>query len=176
MQRASLIAGALIALMSPGLSAGTALPPLIPADSQRIVREVHKEGAQAVLVNVWATWCVPCREELPDLVRLERDYAKSGFRLVLVSGDFPDEAESARKFLGELGFESGSFLKDEGDIAFIDGLSPRWSGALPASFLYDGNGKLVDFWEGKASYDEIRGKLLPLLETAKPSPTDEENR
>lgn len=141
-------------------------PALAPADAGRVLDEVRRPGARAVLVNVWATWCTPCREEMPDLVRLHREWADRGFRLVLVSGDFEDDAEAARAFLGSVGVDFPTLLKAEADMPFIDGLDERWSGAMPATFLYDGTGKLVDFWEGKADLATLRSKVARVLDGA----------
>ena len=51
------------------------------------------------------------------------------------------------------------------DEDFVSGLESQWSGAIPATFLYDGKGKLVRFWEGKASYPVIKKRVLEALET-----------
>src|SRR6187402_2506401 len=55
------------------------------AELPAILAAIKAPGAQAVLVNVWATWCEPCREEMPDLVRFYRDHRAQGLRLVLIS-------------------------------------------------------------------------------------------
>lgn len=149
-----------------GLFLATAVamaPALAPADSAKVAEEVRRPGAKAVLVNVWATWCAPCREEMPDLVRLHREWSGRGFRLILVSGDFEEDAESAREFLGSVGVDFPTLLKAEADMAFIDGLDSRWSGALPATFLYDGSGNLTEFWEGKADGATLRSRVARVL-------------
>lgn len=145
---------------------------LIPADSARVLEEVRRPGAEAVLVNVWATWCTPCREEMPALVRIQREWRDRGFRLVLVSGDFEEDEDAAREFLGSLGVDFPTFLKNEADMAFIDALDARWSGALPATFLYDGRGNLKEFWEGKADEATLRSKIARVLD-ATPAPEEE---
>lgn len=145
---------------------------LVPADSARVLEEVRRPGAEAVLVNVWATWCTPCREEMPDLVRIHREWKDRGFRLVLVSGDFEEDEEAARKFLAALGVDFPTFLKNEPDMAFIDALDARWSGALPATFLYDGKGNLKEFWEGKADAATLRSRVARVLD-ATPAPEGE---
>ena len=48
-------------------------------------------------------------------------------------------------------------------MAFIDALEPRWSGALPASFVYDREGKLVESWQGRVSYDTFEKRILNVL-------------
>ena len=121
-------------------------------------------GAGAVVVNVWATWCLPCRKEFPDLLRAAGDYRASGVRLVLVSADFDDNTQAAREFLARHGVDFPSYLKTGTDMEFIDSLSPRWSGALPATFVFDRAGTLRDFWEGEASYDTFAARIRAVVE------------
>ena len=70
----------------------------------------------------------------------------------------------AQRFLAEQGVSARTYLKTGDDMQFIDTLDPSWSGALPGSFLYDSSGRLVRFWEGKASADTLRARILPVLE------------
>ena len=114
------------------------VPELRPAAVEEIEQAVREPGARAVLLNVWATWCGPCREEFPELVHLGRAYRPRGLRLVLVSADFADQAGAARDFLRRQGVDFTTFLKTGDDMKFIDRLEPRWTGALPATFVYDG--------------------------------------
>jgi thiol-disulfide isomerase/thioredoxin len=124
---------------------------------------VRAPGAKAVVLNVWATWCDPCREEFPDLVRLGHEYAWRGVRMVLVSSDFDSEKPAVTKFLAAQGVDFATYIKSGSDMTFINGLNPRWTGALPATFVYDGQGRLRDFWEGKASYAKMEEHLRRVL-------------
>jgi thiol-disulfide isomerase/thioredoxin len=135
-----------------------------PAGAEAILAEVKKPGANATLVNVWATWCSPCREEFPDLLHVARELAPQGLRLVLVSVDFPGTEADTTKFLTSQGVDFPTFVRTGKDEAFVDGLEPQWSGAIPATFLYDARGKLVKFWEGKASYPVIKKRALNALD------------
>lgn len=117
-----------------------------------------------VVLNVWATWCIPCREEFPDLLRLRQAHASQGLSLVLVCADFDDRIVQAREFLAERGVDFPSYLKTGDDMEFIDSLNPEWTGALPATFVYDSAGRLATFWEGKASFAEMERRILPLLQ------------
>lgn len=157
----------------PGASPGTATAPLdtaaielVPIDPSGLARAIAAPGARATLVNVWASWCQPCREEFPDLVRLEREWQGRSFRLLFVSADFAEDVPNAKSFLAEQGVAARTYLKTGDDAQFIDTLDPRWSGALPGSFLYDSSGRLVRFWEGKASDDSLRARILPVLDAA----------
>jgi thiol-disulfide isomerase/thioredoxin len=134
-----------------------------PADAAAVLAEVKRPGAGAVIVNVWATWCLPCREEFPDLLRVVRDLSSQRVRLVLVSADAPEMIQEATWFLSEQGVDFQTMIQGAKDEAFINGIHPRWSGALPATFVYDGRGRLVRFWEGKASYADIKARAQEAL-------------
>jgi thiol-disulfide isomerase/thioredoxin len=149
-------------LLAPSAGAGAA-PPLMPAAAPEVLRAVRAPGARVVLVNVWATWCIPCREEMPDLLRLRRTYAERGLRLVLVSGDFAGDTEQATAFLGEQGVDFPTYLKQGSDMEFIDALDPRWSGALPATFIYDDAGRLRHRIYGKGSYEQFEEKVRDVM-------------
>lgn len=127
-----------------------------PASVDDLMAVVRAPGARVVLLNVWATWCLPCREEFPDILRIGRRYRERGLRLVLVSGDFDTELLAVHRFLAshEVGFLT--YIKQGDDMHFIDGIDPRWSGALPATVLYDGGGRRIKFHEGKVSYDTLQ--------------------
>jgi len=135
-------------------------------DAPALVAAVRAGGAKVTLVNVWASWCQPCREEFPDLVRLSRELEGRGFRLVFVSADFAEDLPAAKTFLAEQGVGGPAYLKTGDDMQFIDTLDPRWSGALPGSILYDSEGRRVRSWEGKASYESLRARVLPVLDAA----------
>lgn len=158
---------ALLALTGPGAvlagPAGEALPPLTPADAERVMAEVRADGAEVVLVNVWATWCAPCLEELPDLLRLREDYADRGLRLLLVSADFASASRQVRERLAGLGVTFETFLRSGDDMAFIEAFSEEWSGALPASFVYDRTGRLRHVELGQASYAEFEELVTDVL-------------
>jgi thiol-disulfide isomerase/thioredoxin len=143
-------------------------PPITEVTPAELMSEVRRPGAKATLVNVWASWCAPCRAEFPELLKLERDYRPRGLRTVLVSVDF--EGADARSFLASQNVEFQSYLKTGDDTEFINGLSPKWSGALPATFMYDSAGALISFWEGRADYQKFEQATLEALHSTGPTP------
>jgi len=148
------------------LLAADAGPPPVRVDVAElpaIMAAIKAPGAQAVLVNVWATWCEPCREEMPDLVRFYRDNRAQGLRLVLISADDDDQRAEVARVLGALGFDGPAFIKRGNDIAFIDALDPKWKGALPATFLFDGRGAKKKSWLGSVTYDDLRRRVSGVL-------------
>ena len=145
--------------------------PLEPVTAQELHQRVAAPGARATLVNVWATWCGPCREEFPALVSLADRERSRGLRVLFVSADFEDEAAAARSFLAEHRAPGPWLLKKGRDQEFIDGLDPRWSGALPVTIVYDPGGKPVAFWEGGADSARFAAAVEPLLATTTTTPT-----
>lgn len=156
------IAAMLAALL---LTAAPERVQLEPATAAQVLAAVRAAGAEVVVVNVWATWCIPCREEFPALLRLRREYRERGVALLLVSGDLPADTAATRAFLAEQGVDFPTFLKAEKDQAFIDAFDRDWSGALPATFLYDRAGRRLASLLTPLTYEtlerEVRAHLPP---------------
>jgi thiol-disulfide isomerase/thioredoxin len=129
-----------------------------------VLEAVRRPGAAAVVVNLWATWCLPCREEFPDLVRIGKDYRDRGVRVLFVSTDFVADRDRAVAFLASQGVTGPSFIKDDGsDAAFIDALDRRWTGIIPATLLFDADGRARWLHEGKTDYAMLRAALEGVL-------------
>jgi len=139
------------------------LPVVTSATATDVLNAVRKSGSKVVLVNLWAAWCGPCREEFPDLVRLQKNYADRGLKVVFVSWD--DTAKEAANFLAKEGVTSPSFIKvnAQSDQDFLNALEPKLTGALPTTLIYDGAGKLHSFWEGAATYAEFEKKINAVI-------------
>jgi len=130
-------------------------PPPTKTTAQELVALAGDGKASVTVVNVWATWCVPCRQEMPDLVRLGREMAGDGVRLVLVSTDFDESPEHIAEVLTGYGVDFPTYLKEQRDVDFIDGLDPDWQGAIPATFVYDRSGRLQQFLLGRQDHDAL---------------------
>jgi len=138
--------------------------PLEPVTASDVHQRVLAPGARATLVNVWATWCEPCRAEFPALVSLADRERPRGLRVLFVSADFDDQAATTKRFLAQHHAPGPWLVKTGRDQEFIDGLDPRWSGALPVTIVYDPAGKPVQFWEGGADSARFAAAVAPLLE------------
>jgi peroxiredoxin len=96
------------------------------------------------LVNVWATWCAPCVEELDELVTMHRMYRKRPFELITVSADALGSHEAARKVLQQKHCSATNFIVDtESRDALFDAVDPEWQGAVPYTALVSPEGKVV---------------------------------
>lgn len=141
-----------------------ALPRLTPLDENVYRRMLASHKGQVLLVDFWATWCAPCLEELPRLVKLEAKYRARGLRLVPVSCDEPEDEAKALEFLNKAGVAFPGYLKRVADDEkFIVSVDPKWSGALPALFLYDRSGRLVRSFVGEADLAEVERAIQKLL-------------
>ena len=146
----AVLAGAVLLLACPSRDE---LRPLEPGDLAPAFRAARITGdtlelaslkGQAVLLNLWATWCIPCREEMPALQTLYTEAAARGLRVVGVSIDAPGSDAAIRDFLTSLGV-TFTILKDPG------GRIERTFRTIgvPETFLLDRTGRLVHHWIGQ---------------------------
>lgn len=149
-------------------ASATAGPEVLPATAMEVRGLAAAPGARATLVNVWATWCAPCREEFPALLRVAAENRERGLRLVLVSADFDDSLPAVRSFLSQHGVRDTTWLMSGDQQTFINTMATEWSGALPATFVYDARGQRVDFWQGLADEQRFRDAVNRALATSGP--------
>jgi len=134
----------------------TVIKPVLPLQPEAIPALLTSfVGEKAVLVNVWATWCVPCVEEFPYLVRLREEF-KDQVEVVFISADFPDQLTRVETFLQEQNVDWQTYINDGKDEPFILAIHPDWTGAMPATVVYDKNGRLITFFERPADYDTFK--------------------
>ncbi len=126
-------------------------------DKASLEKLINQRNDRILLINVWATWCIPCREEFPDLVSLFDEYENRDVDIVGISVDYPDEIDSKiLPFLQSQQVNFPVYLQNfEKQEDFINFLNTDWSGALPASFVYDTAGEQKLFLLGKQSYEEL---------------------
>ncbi len=138
-----------------------ALPTLDEAAFQRLV-EAHK--GKVILYDFWATWCEPCRVELPQLARLEAKLRSQGFELITISADEPEQAADAEKVLKQFAVHGPVYRKQaKDDDRFINSIDAKWSGALPALFLYDKAGQKVRSFIGETDMGTVEAAIRKLL-------------
>ncbi len=127
-----------------------------------------KEG-KVVLVNFWATWCVPCREEFPDLIRLEKELGPRGLVILGISTDFSSQAAAVEAFLAATKPRFPNYRRKAGsdEQTFIDAVDRSWGGELPFSVLYGRSGEKAKVLSGKHTYEEYRREILEVLKSSK---------
>ena len=153
-----------LAIFAAGLMAQTSLK-LTRLDQAVYPKVIAAHYGKVVLANFWATWCVPCRKEMPQLVQLSRKLAARGFDLVIISADDQEQDAAALKVLKENRVEGPAYLLKTADKdAFYPTVDAKWvSGELPALFLYDRNGKRVRSLFGDTSISDLEAAVIKLL-------------
>lgn len=137
---------------------------LKPLDDAGYRKMVASSKGKVVLVNFWATYCVPCRKEMPALVAMQARLGAKGFQLVTVSADEIEQEKDAAAFLDKTKVPAPVYIKRvKDDDKFINSLDPKWSGALPASFLYDKAGRKVKSYFGEVDLKQLEADVLKLL-------------
>ena len=117
---------------------------LVPIDAEGVAALVKNNSNKLRLINVWATWCVPCVQEFPELVTINHMYRDRGFELVTISMDDSTARTRALQFLQDKQSSSPNFLfTGDNKYRIMDALDPKWQGALPYSMLVEPGGKVV---------------------------------
>ena len=137
---------------------------LTPVDEAGFQKLVDSHKGKVVLYQFWATWCAPCRAEMPQLIRLEAKLRSEGFELVTISADEPEQDAAAEKVLKQLPVRAPLYRKQaQNDDNFINSIDRKWSGALPALFLYDKNGRKVQSFIGETEITVVEAAIRKLL-------------
>jgi thiol-disulfide isomerase/thioredoxin len=135
------------------------------------IREIDLDGlkklllrdpkdSRPLLVNFWATWCDGCREEFPDLVKIDNDYRAKGLNFLSVTLDEVTDKTKAVDFLKQMKATMPVVLLNVNDPEpAIHAVDEKWGGELPATFLYDRDGKIAYKHFGKIKPDELRAAI-----------------
>ncbi len=116
-------------------------------------------AGKTVLLNLWATWCAPCRAEMPALDNLQRELGSDGFEVVAVNVEKGSD-EKPRGFLEEIGVTGLAFYRDETLGLFNDLRSRSLALGLPVTLLIDPEGCLLANMNGPAEWDSPDAKRL----------------
>jgi len=134
-------------------------------DSAKFKQLISENRGKVLVINVWATWCVPCVEEMPDLVKLTDSYESENVQFLGISIDYPKEIQSKiLPFIKKNEINFSIYVNDfKNDEALINFLNKEWSGAIPATFIYDKEGIQKEFILGKHSFDDFKNAIEQVL-------------
>ena len=154
-----IVLAAIVVVFSPTRALGqdTKAPQLELRDLDgRVVRLGDYHG-KVVLINFWATWCPPCRAEMPDLVRLQREHRKQGLQIIGITYP-PEKKARVRRFARCIKVNYPIILGTRQ-------IKARFSSdeTLPLTIVIDRDGKITDIISGILLREEFDEKIKPLL-------------
>ncbi len=144
---------------------------LLPADPPQSLKSLAFNGADGkpttladhagkiVLLNLWATWCAPCRAEMPALDALQKEMGSDAFQVVAVNVDTGDDVKP-RKFLQDTGVQTLGYYRDPTMALFNDVKARGLALGLPVTMLVDGDGCLIAHMNGPAEWSSQDAKRL----------------
>jgi thiol-disulfide isomerase/thioredoxin len=161
---ALLLLGSATALAAPQASqTAPARDPQI-IDAQAFQKLLEQNRGKAVLVNFWATWCEPCRDEYPMLNELAKQYGPQGLKVVGVSMDDDGDLILMRRFLARYKPVFTNYRKKAGaEEAFRQAVFPGWTGSLPATYFYGKDGKQIGHFFGEQKREVYENVIRTML-------------
>ncbi len=128
---------------------------------QKLVEQYH---GKPLLVNFWATWCEPCRDEYPMLNELAKQYAPQGLKVVGVNLDDDGDLILMRRFLARYKPVFPNYRKKAGGIeSFSQAILPGWRGSLPVTIFYGKDGGEAGHVIGEGTREKFETAIRELL-------------
>jgi len=122
---------------------------------------IKANSGKTLMINLWATWCEPCVEEFPDLIKLYKDYRDKNFVLVFISLDQPGDLKTkVIPFLKDNGVDFTTYIngfKKQEDM--INSINRNWDGAIPATYIFDNTGVITASLIGGKTYNEFLNEV-----------------
>jgi thiol-disulfide isomerase/thioredoxin len=117
----------------------------------------NENSGKLRLINVWATWCGPCVQEIPEFINIDRMYRERDFEFITISLDQPDKKAKALERLKKMEASNANYIfTGEDKYALIEKIDPKWQGALPYTLLVEPGGKIVYGKQGTINPQELK--------------------
>ncbi|MEC2070677.1 MULTISPECIES: TlpA disulfide reductase family protein [Alkalihalophilus] len=114
---------------------------------------------QVVILNMWASWCEPCRDEMPDFMELQQDYHQEGLDIVTVNMQtYERTLNDAPEFIEEMNLTLPVFFDEDGVVSDRYGIR-----VLPTTFVIDREGVIAHVIPGEVNYERLEELIKPLL-------------
>ena len=132
-------------------------------DYEGLKKFLSTTSDKTYVVNFWATWCAPCVKELPYFEQMNSSYTDKNVEVILVSLDFPNKYESNLvPFIKNKNLKSKVVaLNDPDSNSWIPQISEEWTGAIPATLIYNKDKR--QFYEKSFTYDELETEVKQFL-------------
>lgn len=118
--------------------------PLITCDSAVSIAHSPADSNKTIVINFWATWCVPCVEELPYFIQADTTVTDSTFQFYFISMDRTKDASKVEKFLKKMPLPGENFILDCSNINnFINDVDIKWQGGIPLTIVISPEGRFI---------------------------------
>ncbi|MCW8901428.1 MAG: TlpA family protein disulfide reductase [Gammaproteobacteria bacterium] len=123
------------------------------------VRDVKEWDGQVLMINFWATWCPPCRKEIPAFIKLQEKYEDKGFKII---GIALDEKQAVIDFTDPMGVNYPVLMAEQEGIALSKAYGNRL-GVLPFSVIIDRKGNIIHRQRTELSFEQVETMIKPLI-------------
>jgi thiol-disulfide isomerase/thioredoxin len=152
------------------LSQWAALPVTLETTTNAQLTALRKTApGKTLIINFWATWCGPCKVEMPEIVKTYQWYRSRGVELVTVSVDAPASRPAALTFLQQVHAPARNLQVDNEDLYAVQAaFDPEWQSGVPLTLVLAPDGHVIYRAEGEADILKMRRALLASLDDAGP--------
>ncbi|WP_297322598.1 TlpA disulfide reductase family protein [uncultured Bartonella sp.] len=129
-------------------------------DSEGNDHSLKEFSGKVLLVNLWASWCIPCRTEMPELANLKRNIGGDNFDVIAINIDKTATDEKIRNFLQSIKADNIVFYRDQTMTIFNDVRKQGLALGLPITMLIDRNGCILASYNGSAPWSNVDSETL----------------
>lgn len=138
---------------------GPDLPDFSFPDVAGVQRDRSEWAGKTLVINFWATWCPPCREEIPEFVKLQEEMGDQGLQFI---GIAIEDAEPVKAFMAEVAFNYPVLIGEHAGMSLSAQLG-NTIGILPFTVVIDRSGKVVQAHSGPFTREQVLAIVKPLL-------------
>lgn len=173
---AALAAAAVTAVAARGTQPGATPAAAAPAAGPKptlltmdgLQKALKKNRGRAVLLHFWATWCLPCLEELPTISQFAKEMKPRGLDVVSISLDSSSAKTKVSEVLQLRAPNLSPYIYSDDTGRLLSAIDPQWQGAIPAVFAYDQKGEMRGRFISGASRQQLVDLVGYMLKPARP--------
>ncbi len=129
-----------------------------------LMKRIENRSGKPLFLNIWASWCAPCRTEMPHIVELYNEYKNKVDFMAVSIDSFTGTKDDVPQAMKELNMNLPTFVisaEKQGEV--INKIDEKWEGSIPATFLYNSQGKKVNHFEGAKSKETFKQAINDVL-------------
>jgi thiol-disulfide isomerase/thioredoxin len=136
---------------------------LEPVNLDGLLKAIQAHKGKIVVVDVWANFCIPCKEKFPHMVELANKHAKDGVVFISLTIDDPEDKDKALEFLKKQNATFQNFILEDKDKTEKAGDAKLLHSTPPVVHVFDRDGKRVKTYEGKKEATQLDEQLESML-------------